>query len=139
MVIATRLCHGTCANPPICRVPRAVGGAFETTVGRRSPLRRLALTAAGLAAIVVAGAAVVWVSSPDPSDIQARVKALTQARGIPLLGESDVPPLLVDAVVAAEDERFFSHHGIDSIGFGPALPHRFTKPCLWAGGSTITG
>jgi len=138
MVIATRLCHGTCANPAISRVTRAVEGAFEITVGRRSPLRRLALTAAGLAAIVVAGAVVVWVSSPDPGDIQARVKALTQARGIPLLGESDVPPLLADAVIATEDERFYSHHGIDSIGLGRAILYDVTNLCLCQGGSTIT-
>src|SRR2546430_12750420 len=138
MVIATRLFHGPCTNPAIFRVTRAVQGAFETTVGRGSPLRRPALIAAVLAAIVLAGAAVVWVSSPDPSDIQARVKALTEARGIPLLGENDVPPLLADAVVATEDERFYSHHGIDSIGLSRALLYDLTNLCLCQGGSTIT-
>jgi penicillin-binding protein 1A len=107
-------------------------------VGRRSPLRRLALALGVLAAILLTGGAVAWITSPDPSDIQARVKALTQARGIPLLAESDVPPLLADAVVAAEDERFFSHHGIDSIGLGRALLYDATNLCLCQGGSTIT-
>src|SRR2546430_16984595 len=138
MVIATRLFHGPCTNPAIFRVTRAVQGAFETTVGRGSPLRRPALIAAVLAAIVLAGAAVVWVSSPDPSDIQARVKALTEGRSIPLLGENDVPPLLADAVVATEDERFYSHHGIDSIGPSRALLYDLTNLCLCQGGSTIT-
>jgi len=107
-------------------------------VGRRSSLRRLALAFAELAVIVLAGGAVVWVSSPDPSDIQARVKALTEARGVPMLGENDLPPLLADAVVATEDERFYSHHGIDSIGLSRALLYDVTNQCLCQGGSTIT-
>ena len=105
---------------------------------RRSKLRRLALAAAVLAAIVVSGAVVVWVSAPDPSDIQARVKAITQARGTTLLGENDVPPLLADAVIATEDERFYSHHGIDSIGLGRAILYDVANVCLCQGGSTIT-
>src|SRR5207249_2133667 len=84
------------------------------------------------------GGTVAWVSSPDPSDIQARVKALTEVRGVPLLGENDVPPLLADAVVATEDERFYSHHGIDSIGLSRALLYDVTNLCLCQGGSTIT-
>jgi len=111
---------------------------FKTGVGRRSPLRRLTLAATVLAAIVLAGAVFVWVTSPDPSDIQARVKALTAARGIPLLSETDVPPLLADAVIATEDERFYSHHGIDSIGLGRAVLYDATNLCLCQGGSTIT-
>ena len=111
---------------------------FKTGVGRRSPLRRLMLAAAVLAAIVLSGAVVVWVTSPDPSDIQARVKALTVARGIPLLSENDMPPLLADAVIATEDERFYSHHGIDSIGLGRAILYDVTNVCLCQGGSTIT-
>jgi len=63
---------------------------------------------------------------------------LAGPRGIPLLGENDVPPLLADAVVATEDERFYSHHGIDSIGLSRALLYDLTNLCLCQGGSTIT-
>src|SRR2546430_10954577 len=55
-----------------------------------------------------------------------------------MLGENDVPPLLADAVVATEDERFYSHHGIDSIGLSRALLYDVTNLCLCQGGSTIT-
>jgi len=33
----------------------------------------------------------------------------------------DVPPLLAHAVVAVEDERFFVHHGLDTIGTARAV------------------
>jgi penicillin-binding protein 1A len=109
------------------------------TVGGGSALRRLARAAGVVAAVLAtAGAVAVWVTSPDPSDIQERVRAVTAARGVPLLGENDVPPLLADAVIATEDERFYSHHGIDSIGLGRAILYDVTNLCLCQGGSTIT-
>jgi len=103
-----------------------------------APLRRLAVVLAVLAAVAVAGGAVLWVATPDPSDIQSRVEALTRSRGGTLLGENDVPPRLAEAVVAIEDERFYEHHGIDSIGLSRALLYDVTNFCLCQGGSTIT-
>jgi membrane peptidoglycan carboxypeptidase len=103
-----------------------------------APLRRLALGLVVVAAILVPSAITLWVSSPDTGDIHQRVLALTQARGVPLLDENDVPPALAQAVVAIEDERFYSHHGIDSIGLGRALLYDVTNLCLCQGGSTIT-
>ncbi len=103
-----------------------------------APLRRLALVIAALAALGVVGATTLWVTTPDPSDIHARIQSITKARGAPLLGENDVPPRLAEAVVAIEDERFYEHHGIDSIGLSRALLYDGTHLCLCQGGSTIT-
>src|SRR5438128_813846 len=103
-----------------------------------APLRRLALGIVVLAATLIPSAITLWVSSPDPSDIGPRVRALTQGHGVPLLGDDDIPPLLAEAVVAIEDERFYSHHGIDSIGLGRAILYDVTNLCLCQGGSTIT-
>ena len=102
------------------------------------PLLRVALGLAVLAAVGLAAFAALWVTTPDPSDIHTRVQALTRARGVPLLGENDVPPRLAQAVVAIEDERFYEHHGIDSIGLSRALLYDVTHLCLCQGGSTIT-
>jgi penicillin-binding protein 1A len=55
-----------------------------------------------------------------------------------MLREDEVPPMLAQAVVATEDERFYSHHGIDSIGLGRAVLYDVTNFCLCQGGSTIT-
>jgi membrane peptidoglycan carboxypeptidase len=62
----------------------------------------------------------------------------TRAKGIVLLGEAQVPATLAHAVVATEDERFYFHHGIDSLGVARALLYDVTNLCLCQGGSTIT-
>jgi len=103
-----------------------------------APLRRLARVVVALGALAVVGATILWVTTPDPSDIHARIQSITNARGVPLLGENDVPPELAEAVVAIEDERFYEHHGIDSIGLSRALLYDVTNVCLCQGGSTIT-
>jgi membrane peptidoglycan carboxypeptidase len=102
------------------------------------PLLRLAVGLGILVAVGLAGFAALWFATPDPSDIHARVQALTAARGVPLLGPNEVPPQLAQAVVAIEDERFYEHHGIDSIGLSRALLYDVTHLCLCQGGSTIT-
>ena len=111
-----------------------MGVARRRAGGWRKPAIGLAL----VAAIVLAGAVALWVSTPDPHDIEQRVRAITQSRGVPLLGDDDVPPRLAEAVVAIEDERFYEHHGIDSIGLGRAILYDVTNVCLCQGGSTIT-
>jgi penicillin-binding protein 1A len=100
--------------------------------------RRLALAVAVLAALFGPSAATLWSITPDVSDIQQRVAALATERNVPLLDEGDVPKLLAEAVVATEDERFYSHHGIDSIGLGRALLYDVVNVCPCQGGSTIT-
>src|SRR3989454_258122 len=103
-----------------------------------APIRRLAVAIAALVAFFAPSAATLWILSPDAADIQARVMRLASANGLILLGEDDVPPLLADAVVATEDERFYTHHGVDSIGLGRALLYDVVNVCLCQGGSTIT-
>jgi membrane peptidoglycan carboxypeptidase len=102
------------------------------------PLRRLALGL--LAMVVLAGPSLItlWVWAPSGQDIQQRVKGLTDHHGVVLLKEDGVPPLLAQAVVATEDERFYSHHGIDSIGLSRAVLYDVSNFCLCQGGSTIT-
>ena len=50
---------------------------------------------------------------------------------------SDISPLLKEAVVAIEDERFYEHNGIDAQGLLGAAINNMTGGNL-AGGSTIT-
>ena len=103
-----------------------------------APLRRLAVSLVALAAVVVPILITMWVFTPPANDVQQRVHARTQALGVVVLQEGDVPPLLASAVVAIEDERFYAHHGIDSIGLGRAFLYDVTNLCLCQGGSTIT-
>jgi penicillin-binding protein 1A len=102
------------------------------------PLRRLALALVALLALISPSLITVWVGAPSGQDIQQRVKELTDQHGVVLLSEEQVPPLLAKAVVATEDERFYSHHGIDSIGLSRAVLYDASNLCLCQGGSTIT-
>jgi membrane peptidoglycan carboxypeptidase len=102
------------------------------------PARRLAVTVLIIGALAAPSVLTLWVSTPSGSDVQQRVLAATRAHGVVLLGEDEVPSLLAQAVVATEDERFYSHHGIDTIGLARAFLYDATHSCLCQGGSTIT-
>jgi membrane peptidoglycan carboxypeptidase len=102
------------------------------------PARRLALALVLLAFLAAPSALTLWVSTPPADDIQQRVLAATKAHGVVLLAEGDVPPLLAKAVVAIEDERFYQHHGMDTIGLARAFLYDATHSCFCQGGSTIT-
>src|SRR4029077_5305086 len=103
-----------------------------------APLGRLALTLVVLVAVVLPSLVTSWVLTPSAAEVQQRVLERTAALGVVLLGEDEVPAVLAQAVVATEDERFNSHHGIDSIGLGRAVLYDVANLCLCQGGSTIT-
>ncbi len=50
----------------------------------------------------------------------------------------DIPPALVNAFLAAEDRRFFSHGGLDWRGLARATLANFRSGTISQGGSTIT-
>jgi penicillin-binding protein 1A len=58
-----------------------------------------------------------------------------QRQPVPL---ADIPPLVVQAFLATEDNRFFEHRGIDFIGIGRALLSYLETGEKTQGGSTIT-
>src|SRR5256714_3240208 len=76
--------------------------------------------------------------------------ALLDRNGIPLresrvaerfsreLAFEEVPPHVIDAVLAAEDKRFYSHHGIDWLATGRALVAGLRRGRIISGASTIT-
>jgi len=100
--------------------------------------RRLVMALLVIAVVVGPSVATLWISTPSATDVQARVRDFTRHYGVVLLDPGDVPTLLAKAVVATEDERFYTHHGIDSIGLVRALTYDVSNRCLCQGGSTIT-
>ncbi|HEY2139644.1 MAG TPA: penicillin-binding protein 1C, partial [Chthoniobacterales bacterium] len=76
--------------------------------------------------------------------------ALLDRNGIPLrdarvaerfsheLSFKDVPPNVIDAVLAAEDKRFYSHHGIDWLATARATLASLRHGRIVSGASTIT-
>ncbi len=51
---------------------------------------------------------------------------------------NEVPPSFINAILAAEDARFFKHHGVDFKGLTRAALELVTSGSIQTGGSTIT-
>jgi penicillin-binding protein 1B len=51
---------------------------------------------------------------------------------------SEVPPIIVKAILAVEDERFYSHHGIDPVSVVRAVWVNLRSGGVVQGGSTLT-
>ena len=51
---------------------------------------------------------------------------------------ASVPKILIEAILAAEDDRFFSHRGIDASGMVRSVINNILKGAKAQGGSTIT-
>jgi penicillin-binding protein 1B len=51
---------------------------------------------------------------------------------------TDIPPVLVHAIVSIEDRRFFEHHGLDIFGVARALIRNAGDERIGQGGSSIT-
>src|SRR2546425_1493833 len=49
-----------------------------------------------------------------------------------------IPKALRDAVIATEDARFYSHHGVDPTGIARAIYQNWRRGRIVEGGSTIT-
>jgi len=60
-----------------------------------------------------------------------------EQRRIPVTWE-EIPPLLVDAFLAAEDDRYFQHPGVDWQGLLRAAASNFSAGAVREGGGTIT-
>jgi penicillin-binding protein 1A len=121
---------------------------------RWSVVALAAVIGAVIAAVALAGIAIVLALPQLPS-----LEALTDYRPkIPLqiytsdgfligqFGEErrevvrieDVPPVLKQAILAAEDERFYEHGGVDAIGVARATLANLTSGGKKQGASTIT-
>ncbi len=60
-----------------------------------------------------------------------------EQRRIPLTLQQ-IPQRLIDAILAAEDDRFFEHHGVDYPGLIRAISRNVMSGDMGEGGSTIT-
>ncbi len=55
-----------------------------------------------------------------------------------LLKPQDVPALMIEAILAAEDSDFYEHHGVDFAGIARAMWHNLRSGTPGQGASTIT-
>jgi penicillin-binding protein 1A len=96
---------------------------------------RLTAAIALIAAVALGG---LWQRTPSGVHIQLRVTSYLLGRGVPLIAPMDIPSRLAQAIVAAEDERFYQHHGLDVVGIGRAAVVDAAHRCWCEGASTIT-
>ena len=99
--------------------------------------RRFWLVAGSAASAAATLAVAAWATAPEPSALGQQVRAHRgpAGRSVPL---DRVAPILREAVVATEDERFYQHHGVDLVGVLRALPYDLVHLSFAQGASTIT-
>ena len=134
----------------------------SATPGGKSgfPWKRLLIKAgvavAGLgvcgAVLVGLALALAWPSLPDlhaMTDYRPRVPLRIYTADKVLIGEygeehrnvlrfDEIPPVMRQAVLAAEDDRFYQHGGVDWMGMVRAVLVNLVKQSKTQGGSTIT-
>ncbi len=105
-----------------------------------------------LAALLIAGHFALKLVPIPPALLRPPIQSivLLDRNGIPLretrvaerfsheLALDEVPRRVIDAVLAAEDKRFYSHHGIDWLATGRAIVAGLTHGRVVSGASTIT-
>jgi penicillin-binding protein 1C len=118
--------------------------------------RRHPRLAALLALLLGTGAAGTWLRcgpiSSELLDLSDNTSTtVVDRRGVPLyealsgsgtrsvnVTAETLPPALVSATIAAEDRRFWSHHGLDPIAIARAIRRNIVEAQVVEGGSTIT-
>lgn len=142
------------------RVPADLGQVVPATASpsrftARRPWRIAAWILAGAAAAAFAGVAsvLVWytITIPNPMAkrvadrvpvvrVLARDRSVLMERGQPAdyIPFDLLPKHVVDALVAVEDRRFFSHIGVDAIGLLRAAAANLRAGRLVQGGSTLS-
>lgn len=109
---------------------------------------------ASCGAVMIFAAAFLYISPKLPSvealkDIQLQTPLRIYSSDGKLLGEfgekrrspisfQEVPELFIKAFLAAEDDRFYLHHGVDITSLLRAASQLITSGSIQSGGSTIT-
>jgi penicillin-binding protein 1A len=148
------------AEPTRMALPSGNGGPTNGNGGGRGRLKklRIALVLFGLAIL----AFVSWVFgimmavASDLPQLEARaqyetaqnsvvkdrhgvpITTLTNNEGRILVPSEDIAPVMKEAVVAIEDQRFYEHRGVDFQGIGRAIWADLTSGSPAQGASTIT-
>ena len=112
------------------------------------------VTRAGIAALALSAAVAAWVALPVPGSLLTQPAAptlrLLDRSGVPLrttrtnegalqqwIPLSEMDPSLLVAFVAAEDRRFYGHHGVDMLALGRAMAADLRAMRIVSGASTI--
>ena len=136
---------------PAAKAPPAIGeywlGARRWQIGRRGFRYPDGFEAEGVASVELDRAGFVEsIAGPDGKPLAALFldpellavlhgSAGQDRRLVPL---ARIPQPVIDAVLAAEDQRFYEHHGVDWVRLGGALISNVRARRTVQGGSTLT-
>jgi penicillin-binding protein 1A len=67
-----------------------------------------------------------------------KIATLTNNQGRILINSADIAPVMKEATVAIEDQRFYEHRGVDFVGIGRAVVQDVLHTGTQQGASTIT-
>ncbi len=126
-------------NQPPVRSRWRAGIAWARGQTRRRWLRRVALGWLILMVLATGVFAFAWQRTPATADLATWVRqqvVLHHGQYAPL---STIAPMMRNALIAVEDERFYQHHGIDTLGLMRAAWDDLRAGKLVEGGSTLTG
>lgn len=103
------------------------------------PLPR-ALLGCALVLLALAGGTFAWLwrTTPSPATLESWIAAQDAAHHTPYVTLDHISPWMSQALVAIEDERFYQHHGIDTVGLLRAAWDDLRAGRLVEGGSTLT-
>jgi penicillin-binding protein 1A len=116
------------------------------------PALVLAASFAAVVVLVAFASAIIYPTLPSLeslTDYQPKIPLRVYSADGKLIGEfgeerravvaiKDVPKPLVNAIIAAEDERFYTHSGVDYVGVARAAISNFVSGGVRQGASTIT-
>ncbi|MBN9148732.1 MULTISPECIES: penicillin-binding protein 1C [unclassified Nitrobacter] len=133
-----------------------VSGTTATTIRPRSFRRvKLAAMVIAIVTVVITVAAAAWIVSLGPPPLAAArevsttvldrngklLRAFAMANGrwrLPVDARTDVDPGYLNLLLGYEDQRFYSHAGVDPFALGRAALQLLTRGHIVSGGSTIT-
>ena len=72
------------------------------------------------------------------NDNQTPVGQLRTEEDRRIVKREDIPPQVVNAVLATEDNNFYHHYGVDLNGLGRAVKQKLLNEDTQTGGSTLT-
>ncbi len=105
----------------------------------RRALKILIRLAVGISVVATTLLVIAWNATPSTADLANWVRAQDAREHVPYTPFSAITPIMAHALVAIEDERFYQHHGIDTIGLLRAAWDDLRAGRLVEGGSTLTG
>jgi len=103
---------------------------------RRRLLRRVLAVLGFLAFVAVVAGSVLFAATPWVGGAEDRVQAVSGSHGAGDDGAA-VPSRFAAALVATEDSRFYSHHGLDTLGVARAVTGTIAGASADPGGSTL--